>query len=90
MTFPASLPDNRDDESFETCSVLELEVVLTKLGCGVVETPMGGVGVGAGVAIGEPVPREFKETIPGDWTLTVRLSAAMPLGSPPMLTDIWK
>ncbi len=31
-----------------------------------VDTTVGGVGVGAGVATGDPVPMEFNETIPGD------------------------
>ena len=54
-----------------------------------VETAVGGVGVGAGVATGETVPTELSETIPGDWTLTLaRLSPAMPLGSAPMFTEI--
>lgn len=85
MTFSASVPEVNDEE---LCSGLEFEVEWISVGCGVVETPMGGVGVGAGVATGDPVPTEFRETIPGDWTFTVRLSAEMPLGSPPMLTDI--
>jgi len=54
-----------------------------------VDTTVGGVGVGAGVATGDPVPIEFSETIPGDCTLTARLSAERALGSPPMLTEIW-
>lgn len=66
MTFSASLLDKTDEESLEPCSGLELEVEWIRVGCGVVEIPMGGVGVGAGVAIGDPVPTEFRDTIPGD------------------------
>ena len=53
---------------------------------------IGGVGVGAGVPTGEPVPTEFRDINPGE--LTVIPSHGGPtitapaLGSPPMLTDI--
>ena len=40
--------------------------VLAKVSGRGVETAVGGVGVGAGVATGETVPMELSETIPGD------------------------
>jgi len=57
-----------------------------------VVTTIGGVGVGAGVPMGEPVPTEFNEMRPGE--LDVIPSHGAPivmdpaLGSPPILTDI--
>ena len=57
-----------------------------------VDVTIGGVGVGAGVPIGEQVPTELSDIKPGE--LTVMPSQAGPpsttsaLGSPPILTDI--
>ena len=58
----------------------------------IADVDIGGVGVGAGVPIGDPVPTDVRDIRPGELTVIPSQGAptmtAPALGSPPMLTDI--